>query len=242
MPDKTYRINIETNFNKVSIDQAKLTKSLESSSRVVKSISTDTKKMVNSFESLIGSALPFGDALNDQKKKFEKVSGILKTIGSQGGIFKVMTTYMNELSSTIGGTGKALTGALGGGLQAMIASARAAFMLLIESAATFATSLLPFLPIILGIIAVVFTLKRMWANNVGGMQTYFMRFIGMLKDTWRTFVAMFDKTLRMLGPIFKVIFGIIFVPLLAAVKNLQGLMKGLFAIIQPIIAAVMDTV
>jgi len=71
------------------------------------------------------------------------------------------------------------------------------------------TKMLPFLPLIIGIGVAIFTLKRVWMQNIGGMQNKFFEVVGRLKDMWAKFMIIFDKTLRDLAPLFNIVFSVL---------------------------------
>lgn len=83
----------------------------------------------------------------------------------------------------------------------------------------------------------VFTLKKIWDNNIGGIQTEFAKIMGQLKQYWAQFEIAFIDGLRQLQPIFFAVFKGIAVTVQSTFKVLGGLFKGISAIVKPIIGA-----
>ncbi len=195
----------------------------------------------NPFESMLKSVTPFGGLLISQKKKFEELSTVMKKVEKSGGFINMLSDYSKNFTSKLKEVTKNLTTAFGTGMQGMIKGLGMTITkVTIPAISGMITALSPILPIILAIGASIFVLQRLWKNNVGGMQTQFHRFIGAIKDTWHKFIVMFDKLLRQLGPLFKIIFTTVFVPLTASVKLLGGLFKMIFAILSPIFNVVSE--
>lgn len=95
------------------------------------------------------------------------------------------------------------------------------------------TSLLP-LALLAG---AVYTLRKVWDNNIGGIQTKFQEFMGQVKQLWYEFEANFIEVLRTLEPIFTFFFSQLSVVINGLAKLLGGIFKGIGAIIKPFIDA-----
>ena len=168
----------------------------------------------NAFEDLV-SGTPLAK-ITQMNNKFSKLNNVFAKLGSGSGKKQLVNLFKNTI---------------GGGLKALSSGISALLPALASLAA----------PILLVVGAIV-TLKRMWDLNIGGMQTTFFKVFGKIKDMWAGMVIKFDKTLKKLSPLFKVVFGTIgniLLPILTAV----GLaFDGIFAIVSPIVDAITEAV
>ena len=104
-----------------------------------------------------------------------------------------------------------------------------------KSAVTFRGILFSSVAPLLAIGAAVFTLKKIWDNNIGGIQTHFQQLVGQFKQLWAEFEVTFIQGLRKMEPVFSAVFGAIMKTVQVTMKILGGLFKGLMHAVQPII-------
>ena len=72
---------------------------------------------------------------------------------------------------------------------------------------------------LIAIAAATYVLSRVWKENIGGIQTKWIEFMGRLKNTWARFDITVRKFLRQIGPLFNIVFSAIF-------EMLEGLFNG----------------
>lgn len=203
----------------------------------VKSISSQTKEIQPAFESLLAAVTPFGKSLVFQNRRITELVLNMRKVQEAGPFLDVLSDYTKNFSNNLGILRGGMTKVFGGGMKGFITNIGVGIKALIPLASSLLATLAPFLPIILGVIAVIFVLQRMWANNVGGMQTRWHKFVASMRDTWLKFVAQFDSILRDLGPVFDLIFdglGRVFFPLKIAFKLISFNLKGIMFWLKPI--------
>lgn len=207
---------------------------LESVAKTVKEIKSDSEDVTKPFESLLSAIIPGGNALVKYNRNISAMVDNFTKVQKAGGFFKVFSSYLGGVGEKAQAMGGFMKSAFGGGMTGAISKIGVGFKSLIPVIAGLGISLGPILIVIGAIVAIVFTLSRMWKNNIGGMQTFWFRFVGAIKDVWHRFVIGFDKLLRALSPLFKILFTVIFLPLMVVVKTIGILFDALFLILQPI--------
>jgi len=118
---------------------------------------------------------------------------------------------------------KAIMFALGGGLKAIIPIIIGVI-----------GALWPIIGTIALIVAAIYTIKKIWEYNIGGIQASVFGLVGLVKDTLGKAFLNFMKLLQRLGPIFKILFTVIFLPFKILVTVLGGVFDAIFAILDPI--------
>lgn len=242
---------IFSNYNKLISAQTSLEKQMktvektnekykEMSKQLVKVNSqiSEMDKKRGAFSTLVsGTVLERFTRLNEKFTKFNKAfETIGKKKGFDIGLKDFFKDFGKQTSSFVGNFtaifGKGITGSI-----KLATNALRGFM--IGLSGTMAV-LAPFLPIILGIVAVVGIMQRVWRQNIGGMQTLFFKLVGALKDAWAKFAVGFDKALRALAPLFKVTFGLMEIILTPIIKIIEGVFLGLIEVIKPILEVIGD--
>ena len=132
-------------------------------------------------------------------------------------------------------SGKGLFGSLSSGFKAVVGGFRTGSLSVMASITGIGVSLSAILLPLAAIGAAAFTLKKMWDLNIGGMQTKFMQLFGSLKTAWGKFNAVFARSLQKLSPLFNVVLSPIFAQLKFLFAVFEGVFKGIFAVISPII-------
>jgi len=166
-------------------------------------------------------------------KEFNRAAGQFK--GMNFG--DVVGGQMKNAANTANLFSKNLHKIVGGGMKGMFKNLGGVVKILGASLQSLGASILAIGAPIAIIVAAVFTLKRMWENNVGDMQKYFFKMVGALKDVWGKFSVTFNQALRKLSPLFKILFAAVFMPLTNAIKTVGILLDGVFIVIDPILDA-----
>jgi hypothetical protein len=89
-----------------------------------------------------------------------------------------------------------------------------------------------FLPLVAGI-AVLYVFKKLWEENIGGVQTKWIAFTGRLMQTWNNFDVQFRQTLRTLGPMFGKFFSASFAVLEGVFSATLSVINGLTYVLGP---------
>lgn len=187
------------------------------------------------FENLISEIIPGGSALGKYNNKLNGILDSFVKLDEQGGFMTGMTTYMDRLSQKVDVTGELFRSTFGGGLQGMITKTKAGMSSLYPVIKTIISKLMMIAPIIIAIMGIVFLLKRMWKNNIGGMQTKWMKFMAGIKQAWSRFIVSFDRALRKMAPLFKVL-GLVLLPIKVLFWAIATALKVIWAILKPIFA------
>jgi len=209
-------------------------KEIEIANQVLDEFKTKADMINEPFENLISNMSPLGGALTKHNKKIGDMVTNFRKVQQAGGFTKVLGDYMANLGNKVNVLKGFMKGAFGGGIKGMIAGIGTSFSALLPIIGSLMASILPITLAILGIVAVVFTLKRMWKNNIGGMQTTFAKFMGQAKDMWNKFIVGFDKLLRKISPLVKIVMGALMIPLMWSLKYVSTLFKVLFMVLEPI--------
>jgi hypothetical protein len=245
-----------TNFGKMKEMQMRLestlkttektTKAYKAQEEQLKQINEQVKKMKNqrdAFKDIAGGILPDGvmksydkfSRLNEQfaviadgeknpMKKFQAVTkDFFADFGSQA------KTFASNVQMIFG---KGLVGAFklaGAGIKGLMIG----FSGLIPIIASVAAP-------ILAVVAVIYTLKRIWDQNLGGIQTSIFQIGGAFKDFIAKSAVAFDKMLRGLSPVIRILGNVIKMILIPPIKILEGLFLGLMEILTPIAEAIGD--
>lgn len=211
-----------------------LNKSLDVTSDKIKEI----EKRRGAFSTIIsGTVLDKFARLHDRFTRFNQA---FETIGKKkgfdvglGDFFKNFGKQSVNFSKNLGDIfGKGL-----GGVMKTFSLSLKGLMVGFKGIAAAAGAVLG--PILL-IGAAVLILWRVWKQNIGGMQTYFFKFVGALKDAWAKVALAFDKSLRKLAPVFKAVFALIYSALLPPIKIIEGLFLGILEVINPIFDALSE--
>lgn len=211
---------------------------MEQLEKASRQVSKNIKDIESPFETILSDLVPFGGLLVGQNQRLNNLADAFGKVEEAGGFTNVLSDYMANFGSKVTSVGASIQNAFGGGFTGIMSTASAS----ISSLGASFTALLPILaPIAVAIGAIIiaiFTLQRMWANNVGGMQTTFNKFIATTQQIWNRFVVKFDRALRAIGPIVKIIIDQAMRPLFNLLNLISGLIDGLFYIIMPIADAI----
>lgn len=153
--------------------------------------------VVNGLKNTISYTEDLNQSLDETKQAFSKLSGATPL-----GTFSRFSDRINDINKAFDD--------LGGSATKVMSNIKVVMQDNIKIFLTFMGKMMPFIPIILAIGAAIFTLKRIWIQNIGGMQNKFFELTGRIKDLWARFMISFDKSLRTLGPLFQVVFDTIF--------------------------------
>lgn len=210
----------------------------KSMSANISAVKTEIKGIENPFEKILTDTIPFGDQLVNSKNKIEGLSNAFNKVEEAGGFTNVLSDYMGNFQKKVGALSGGLQKAFGGGLQGLLTQGATSISAIGGSFAGLLPIIAPIAVAIGVVIAAIFTLQRMWVNNVGGMQTTITRFIATVGQVWNRFIVQFDKSLRALSPVVKIIIDTIMSPLFSLFSLISGVLDGIFAIITPIFEAI----
>lgn len=215
----------------------------ELAKRKIKEIGEQNVKIKKTFEDIrpamdkILGKTPLGliSKINNNMLDFNKS---IARLGGRASFAKSLNMFFKDLSGNVGLFSKNLGTVVRGGFTGMfknfgivIKSLMGGFKGLLASA----SGLL--LPIGL-IVAAIFTLKRMWTLNVGGMQTMFFKFVGTLKNTWGKFSIAFNKFLLKMSPLIKWLTETVGNLLIGAFEGLFVVLQSLFSFLTKILSPV----
>lgn len=207
-----------------------------------------------SIDNIFGSLTKKFDSFSEKQQVFSKIGGKAGMFSQQlinvGSSMGKMTGVTNGLGTAMQMFGGSMKGALVSG-QGLFAGLKAGFATvssgissgvvsvggLTASFAALGTAVLSALGPIALVAAAVFTLKKVWDLNLGGIQTKFNAIMGQLKVAWAKFNIIFIKTLRKFEPLFSFIFGSIFKKVAGIFSMIGDIFKGLYIIIEPVIDA-----
>jgi hypothetical protein len=213
--------DLVSNIEKSLSQTKQLTKAVEKTNDAAKKLEGTTKKISknssdasDSFKVLTRGTIV--ERVTDFNKKMSSMNQHWKNVGGIKGFGKILNTTLKSSSVAVLGFSKSVIAAVMG------------------IGAVFA----PITAVILAVVAVFLVMKRMWTLNIGGMQTSWFKIMGKIQDTWSRFVIMFDKSLRKLSPLFKVVFKTMEMIILPIIAAIQGFFEGTFAGLQPILNAI----
>lgn len=83
--------------------------------------------------------------------------------------------------------------------------------------------------------AAIYSLKKIWDINLGGIQTKFNQVIGEFRVAWARFNIFFIQTLRKFEPVFNFIFGQMFNIVRSTFSLIVNIFKGLYSAVEPVI-------
>lgn len=176
----------------------KLTETQEKFDKIKKGMDTN-KKAFSAFADF--KFVRFFDALNAKMFDIVRTQKMLK---ASGGVMGLMSAKFAEFNGMLGSFGaKTLVAKI-----KLVASAFSAWLV----------------PIAL-IAAGIYLISRIWKENIGGIQTKWIAFMGRLKNTWSKFDIGIRKFLHEIGPMFDAVFSIGF-------ALLEGIFEGLVATVQ----------
>ena len=221
-------------WQKIATSTTHTAKEIETAQAMVDKFAQKLSEIENPFNEIMSSMIPFGGIITDKMNKVEGLVSSFQKVEQAGGFTKVLGDKMSNFGEKTKMLGGFMKKAFGGGLKGMIASIGTSFSALLPIIGTLMASIWPITAAIAAIVVAVFVLKRMWKNNIGGMQTQFMKFIGMAKDMWNKFIVGFDKLLRKVSPLVKIVIGALMLPLIWSLKYVSTLFKVLFMVLEPI--------
>jgi len=219
------KVEIETKLTEE--ETKKLTKNMDAVSKSIKEIESP-------FEDLLRDSGIWGGFLVDHNKKLDRMIEGFQAAKKAGGFQKVLSDYLSNYNNKLQLVSKYTKDAFGGGITGLLNKMKSGFSQMMPVLANLGKTLLSFGPIGVVIAGAVIGLWRAWRMNLGGMQTYFNRFVGQLRDMWHKFVLGVDQLLRPLAPLFKVLLNVIFIPLSIILKVISGIFSVIFAILKPI--------
>jgi len=198
-------------------------------------LAAKSKKVREPFELMMGAILPgFNRVITPMVNRFESIGVAMRKVAAEpGGFMGGFTDYISSFSHSVEGVTKGIQTIFGGGMQGMVSQMGVGIKALTAGFSGLFATLLPLLPFILGIIAVVFVLQRMWINNVGGMQTKWFQFTASIRDTWYKFVAQFDSAIRTMGPLISAVLTPVFLILSHVVKSVGLALRIVMEIAKP---------
>ena len=179
----------------------KLNKTNEKFAELKKNMDANKK----AFSALSDSKfIRFFDTLNNKMFDIVKSQQAMKAAGGQVGLVGAKFAEFNGMLESFGA-------------KSLLSKVK-----LVGSA--FASWLAP-LALIAG---AMYLISRVWKENIGGIQTKWIKFMGKLKNTWSKFDIQLRKFLHEIGPAFSVIFD-------AGFALLEGIFEGLVTTVQILI-------
>lgn len=151
--------------------------------------------------------------------------------GAIGNLFKSFGANMTLFTKNITNVGALLT-------KSILPAIGAGFKAIIPAVVGLGAALGPILLAVAAIVAAVYTLKKVWELNIGGIQGIVFEFVGTIKDTLYSSIVRFQKLLQKLEPVFKLVFQ----PLAVQLKWIGVLFKGLMEIVWAIVDPIADAI
>jgi hypothetical protein len=247
-------------FSNTAVEAGKNTEKLVKTTKKIRENIVDANAAMGSFEELVNGTSGFfanlagkipvvGDMLSklfshpvknvfDLNKKMASFNDAFAAVNKTGGGFENM---MGNLFTNFAGNLKSFTANISnvGALltKGLLPAISAGFHAIIPAVIGLGTALLPIIGTVLAIAAVVYTLKKIWDLNIGGIQTSVFQLAGMFKDTLGKSALKFQQILQKLSPIFKLVFQPLFQQLKIIWAIFSGLIDIVFAVIDPIAEA-----
>jgi len=174
----------------------------------------------------------------DLNKKMASFNDAFENVNKTGGGFGNM---MSNMFTNVGGNIKAFTANISqvGSIltKSLLPAIQVGIKAIIPQIIAMGVALLPIVGWVLAIVAAVYTLKKIWDLNIGGIQTSVFELAGMFKDTLGKAALKFQMILQKLSPIFKLVFQPLFQQLKIIFAVFSGLVDVVFAVIDPIAEA-----
>jgi len=171
------------------------------------------------FDSL---GLGISKAINGLKDTFKNVNKVNEELKKQKTFVKdvekasaTLTTSFSKIHPLAGKTAKFFKN-LSGGMKGL---KKDAAILGHAIKANFTSIILP----IIAVTSAIVVLRRMFKLNIGGMATYWYKFVSKLRIVWYKFVRAFDKLLRENSDVFKEVFEVMYnlvMPIIGALNKL----------------------
>ena len=206
------------------------------------------------MDNILGGISNKISAFAEKQEVFKKVGGRVGIFGNQlkgiGNSIGKLTGKTNGLGKAFNVFGQGMQGAAMqgkgffgsimsgfGAVRAAMATGQIGLTSLIAGFGTLGAAILTALWPIALIAAAIFTLKKIWDTNMGGIQTKFNAIMGMVKTAWAKFNIFFIKTLRKLQPLFNFVFGTLFKTLKGVFAVIGAIFDALKSMFEPIIDA-----
>ena len=201
---------VVSGYSKLNKQQKAVNKNLKSQKQLTDKLTSSTTGKIqdlgNKFKELSGNDI-LSRPLNAMSKGFEA------SRKKGGGLF-------SSAKKGLGGMGKAIS-RMGGLTKVLGAVFKSAMRILLP------------LTLIMGAIALV---KKLFQLNVGGIATSFFKIVGEVKSAIGKMMAWINRSLRKLGPIFKMVIN----PLVMKIRFVFAIIKGIFKSIGMILNPIID--
>lgn len=204
---------MEFKLNFKALGMGQMTKVRKNLDKTNASFDKMTKKLEKNKKALKGIAgsetLSFFDNFNRKAIEVVSSSHRLNAVGGPLGLIKFKLTELNDVLKTLGG-GTLLTNlkVVGLAFKAWLAPLAAVF-------------------------AGIWAITRVWKENIGGIQTKWIAFMGKLRNSWSKFEVSFRKFLHSIEPVFDVIFTAGFALLNGIFEGFVSTLKVLVGIVTP---------
>ena len=214
----------------------KLTKSLEKANKVNSKLNKNVKTLNTSVDNLTSDLDKFSSAFGHLEDiGIPGANALNAAFGKMNSLMELGKTHMTKLAASTSAESAGMVG-LAGTTAVAGATGTAAFSALAAGTSALWVALAPILPIILAVGLALLVLKKLWDNNVGGMQTHVAKITGMIKNSWGKAMVSINKYVRQLSPLLKPVFAILsfivklqFGILIVAFKILGFLIKLILA-------------
>lgn len=209
---------LRLDFKSLGIGQlSKLVAKLEESNEkfaVMKDALKENKKLLSGLAD--NNVTRFFDTLTNKLIDVSRNAQMLKDVGGPMGLLRLKFAEFNGVLTNLGGT-------------TVISKLRIIGGLLVSW-------LLP----LAAIAAAIFLFSRLWKENIGGIQTKWIAFVGTLKNTWSKFEIGFRKFLHEVEPIFTAIFAKGFKVLTTVFTVLSEVIGAIFNALSPLVTAISE--
>lgn len=238
-----------SNFNKLMSMQTSLEKGLKTADKTTESFKKmekeldsvndqlkEVEKRKDAFGTLIKNTVL--EKFSDINNKFTKLNNAFKELGGKKSFDITLGDFFKDFGKQSTDFSKNISMIFGSGLKGVFKSLGFAIKGLMVGFKGILAALSPILAPVLALAAAAVILWRAWKQNLGGMQTEVFKWVGAVKDAWAKMVVAFDKSLRNLAPVFKVIFKSLSMIIMPTIKVIEGIFLGLIEIINPIAEAI----
>lgn len=207
-------------FEQVGIDNVQ--KSLGKVNNIASETATNVQGITKQFEAQQNVVSNLTGGVNLLGFSFNTVFDTLTALdGKMEGMGNLINTFQSGFNNAAQ-SGGSLFGSLITGFDAVVAGFRSGA---IKMKVILMKSLLPLTLIVAGI----YTLRKVWENNIGGIQTRFSKAWGAIKTAWAQFEVAFIKGLKIIEPLFTGFFNYITAivkPFINAFKQITAAFKG----------------
>lgn len=211
-----------------SVGIGKTNKAIKSTDKVAQSTAKSVNGVNKQFQAQQSIVSQLSGGVNLLGFSFNTVFDTLTALdGRMRGAGRALTEFQGGFNA-VSENGGSMLQALGGGFDNLVAGFK-------SGAFTIRGVLLTSLAPIALVVAGIYTLKKVWDNNIGGIQTKFSKVVGQMKTAFGKFEVSFIKVLKKLEPFFSLLFDTIFAYIKGFGKLFSGIFSGIGAILSPII-------